>query len=154
MSRRTAWIAVLLLSASASASCEENQSQCGAACLSSTTLRLYRAEWATGQHVVVVRYPRHDGLHEVSCIVDLPSTDSEIDCTGDADEPNDPKWVWVSVDATLDVRIDQLEPGEIELEVVPPEGESRTKTVQPAYSYHEVCGQSCATGDEVVDLDE
>jgi len=153
MKRQLLGIAAVLVGVSGIVSCNDS-GECAAACWSSARLRLYRTQWAAGEHELIVRYPRYDGMHEVSCKVQLPRDDHEIRCEGDGDGATDSKWVWVSVDATLDLRIDHLEAGAIELEVVPPEGEGWMKTVQPTYATFELCGSICGTANELIDLDE
>jgi hypothetical protein len=145
-------IAALILGASG---CEEEEGQCAGLCISATTLRLYRSEWADGEHELIVRYPRYDGVHEVRCLVDLPMVDPELRCEGDGEHNGiDPQWVFVSVDATVNVRVELHERGDFELELVPPEGEALTKVVRPVYSEHEFCGQVCVTANELINLEE
>ena len=135
-------------------SCEESESQCAAACIGSSTLRLYKAEWAEGEHELIVRYPRYDGRHEVRCRFELPKPGSDFRSSCDGDDDDEPRWIGLSVDATVNVHLHNPEDGDVELEMVPPEGEAQLKLVRPAYAYNEICGQVCVAGDEVVELDE
>jgi len=110
-------------------------------------------QWADGQHELIVRYPRYDGMHEVRCSFELPSTGTETRCEGDG-EGNDPQWVHISVDATVNVHLGNIQRGDIEIEAVPPEGEAHAELVRPAYTEHEICGQVCVSASEIVDLDD
>jgi hypothetical protein len=132
-------LAVLALVLGACA--DEEESQCRAACSSSLEVALLQEEWTAGAYVLVARYDAHRTSYVTTCTFTLPGGEDAL-CDDGSEQVYGPQ---LSVGAAVTLGLTSA-PDRIELELQPPEGDTKSIDLEPEYETFELCGQTCGNG--------